>query len=50
MSSVIDMRAEAIEGFVTGLCVGLAITFAIGAAAVVGAHFCIWPLAPWCGW
>lgn len=50
MSSVIDLKAEAIEGFLTGVGIGLAITFGLGAALVVAGHFCILPLPPWCGW
>ena len=41
--------SEAVEGLVRGLMIGLTITFAVGLVGVLLAHFCVVPVAPWCG-
>jgi hypothetical protein len=44
------MRDHALKGLVTGLTLGLTITFLVGLLAVILGQLCIWPLAPWCSW
>ena len=42
--------SEAVKGLVAGVMIGLGLTFVVGLVGVVLAHFCVWPVAPWCGW
>jgi hypothetical protein len=42
------IREEAIKGLVTGICIGVALTLAVGLTAVILGQLCILPLAPWC--
>lgn len=54
MSSASRRRAryfgEAGRGLFYGLCMGLVITFLVGATGLVLMHFCIVPWAAWCCW
>ena len=44
------IRATSLE-IVLGICVFfLTLTLCSGALLVLAAHFCIWPVAPWCSW
>jgi hypothetical protein len=42
------IREEAVKGLITGICIGLTITFVAGLLGVLLASFCILPFAPWC--
>jgi hypothetical protein len=44
------MLQEATRGLVTGLCLGLTITFLVALLAVILGQLCLWPVAPWCSW
>jgi len=41
---------EAGRGLFYGLCIGLVITFLVGATGYVLMHFCIVPWGAWCSW
>lgn len=47
MSSVID---EMRQGLLTGIALGLLITFVVGAVGMVLMHYCIVPAPVWCSW
>jgi len=45
-----DYRRQASTGFVTGICIGLVLTLAVGLAAVIVGHLCIIEGAGSCLW
>ena len=47
MFSAIDRWGQA---FLTGLCLGMVITFVVGAVGLVLMHYCIVPVPVWCSW
>ena len=47
MCSAIDEYGQA---FLTGICLGLVITFVVCGTGVLLMHYCIVPVPVWCSW
>lgn len=50
MSSATEYRQSGCKGIITGVCLGLLIWLTVLVSSALLVHFCVVPLAPWCGW